>query len=111
MTRIQNPYDDLWNPSNPWSVMGRWGKAALGKPPARRAKRLHANTLVVMGGPNICLEPDRQLATWSTNLRGLTKGITRMRTTSLIRHCRPAGPPRRRRHHRGGLSDDLCGPR
>ncbi len=35
-------------------------------------------------------ELDRLIATWSTDLRGLTKGITRMRTTSLIRHCRPA---------------------
>src|SRR5262249_41466726 len=26
------------------------------------AKRLNPDTLVVMGGPNICLEPDRQLA-------------------------------------------------
>ena len=26
---------------------------------------------------------------WTTSLRGLTKGLTRMRTTSLIRRCRP----------------------
>ncbi len=31
------------------------------------------------------------LDVWTTSLRGLTKGVTRMRTTSLIRRCRPAG--------------------
>jgi radical SAM superfamily enzyme YgiQ (UPF0313 family) len=30
------------------------------------------------------------LDVWTTSLRGLTKGVTRMRTTSLIRRCRPA---------------------
>src|SRR5262247_616507 len=29
---------------------------------AKLAKRVRPETLVVMGGPNICLEPDRQLA-------------------------------------------------
>lgn len=42
-------------------------------------------------------EPAREieglLATWTTDVRGLTKGITRMRTTSLTRACRPADSP------------------
>jgi hypothetical protein len=40
--------------------------------------------------PDAVRELDGLIATWSTDLRGLTKGITRMRTTSLLRHCRPA---------------------
>jgi radical SAM superfamily enzyme YgiQ (UPF0313 family) len=42
------------------------------------------------------LEPEaaRELSglidVWTTSLRGLTKGVTRMRTTALIRRCRPA---------------------
>jgi radical SAM superfamily enzyme YgiQ (UPF0313 family) len=38
-------------------------------------------------------ELDGLIAVWTTSLRGLTKGVTRMRTTSLIRRCRPAGRP------------------
>jgi len=40
--------------------------------------------------PDAHRELDGLIATWSTDLRGLTKGITRMRTTSLIRRCLPA---------------------
>jgi radical SAM superfamily enzyme YgiQ (UPF0313 family) len=40
--------------------------------------------------PDAARELDGLITTWSTDLRGLTKGITRMRTTSLIRRCRPA---------------------
>jgi hypothetical protein len=36
-------------------------------------------------------ELERLIDVWTTSLRGLTKGITRMRTTSLIRSCRPLG--------------------
>ena len=36
-------------------------------------------------------ELDGLIAVWTLSLRGLTKGITRMRTTSLIRHCKPVG--------------------
>jgi len=40
--------------------------------------------------PDAARELDGLITTWSTDLRGLTKGITRMRTTSLIRRCRQA---------------------
>jgi radical SAM superfamily enzyme YgiQ (UPF0313 family) len=37
------------------------------------------------------VELEHLIDVWTTSLRGLTKGITRMRTTSLIRSCRPLG--------------------
>ena len=40
--------------------------------------------------PEAARELSALLDTWTTSLRGLTKGVTRMRTTSLIRRCRPA---------------------
>jgi hypothetical protein len=39
--------------------------------------------------PDAATELDHLTQVWTTSLRGLTKGITRMRTTSLIRRCRP----------------------
>ena len=35
------------------------------------------------------------LETWSSSLKGLTKGITRIRTTSLVRVPRTLDPPRK----------------
>jgi hypothetical protein len=40
--------------------------------------------------PEAARELSALLDTWTTSLRGLTKGVTRMRTTSLIRRCRPS---------------------
>jgi len=40
--------------------------------------------------PEAARELSALLDVWTTSLRGLTKGVTRMRTTSLIRRCRPA---------------------
>ena len=40
--------------------------------------------------PDAARELDGLIRVWTTTLRGLTKGVTRMRTTSLIRRCRPA---------------------
>ena len=37
------------------------------------------------------VELEHLIEVWTTSLRGLTKGITRMRTTSLIRNCRRLG--------------------
>jgi hypothetical protein len=39
--------------------------------------------------PDAARELDALLKVWTATLRGLTKGVTRMRTTSLIRQCRP----------------------
>ncbi len=40
--------------------------------------------------PEAARELEGLLQVWPTTLRGLTKGVTRMRTTSLIRRCRRA---------------------
>src|SRR5262249_22153781 len=40
--------------------------------------------------PDAAREPDGLLKVWTTSLKGLTKGVTRMRATAMIRHCRPA---------------------
>jgi radical SAM superfamily enzyme YgiQ (UPF0313 family) len=37
-------------------------------------------------------ELDGLITVWTLSLRGLTKGITRMRTTALVRGCRAVGP-------------------
>ncbi len=44
--------------------------------------------------PDAAREIDAFLKVWTTNLLGLSKGITRIRTTSLVRTCRPASPAR-----------------
>jgi hypothetical protein len=44
--------------------------------------------------PEAARELDGLIQVWTTGLRGLTKGVTRMRTTSLIRRCRPADDDR-----------------
>jgi radical SAM superfamily enzyme YgiQ (UPF0313 family) len=49
-----------------------------------------AQSFVFELAPDAARELDGLLRTWTTDLRGLTKGITRMRTTSLIRRCRQA---------------------
>lgn len=43
--------------------------------------------------PEAARELDGLIQVWTLSLRGLTKGVTRMRTTALIRECRPAGAP------------------
>jgi radical SAM superfamily enzyme YgiQ (UPF0313 family) len=47
--------------------------------------------------PESARELDGLIQVWTLSLRGLTKGVTRMRTTALIRECRPAGDARRDR--------------
>ena len=37
-------------------------------------------------------EIEALLQTWTASLVGLTKGVTRIRTTSLLRRCRRIGP-------------------
>jgi radical SAM superfamily enzyme YgiQ (UPF0313 family) len=44
--------------------------------------------------PEAARELDGLIQVWTLSLRGLTKGVTRMRTTALIRGCRPADTPR-----------------
>ena len=44
--------------------------------------------------PEAARELDGLIRVWSTSLRGLTKGVTRMRSTALIRQCRPAAADR-----------------
>ena len=44
--------------------------------------------------PEATRELDGLIRVWSTSLRGLTKGVTRMRSTALIRQCRPAAADR-----------------
>lgn len=66
-----------------WIAAGMPRNAAAFRLPRPRA-------FVFELAPDAARELDGLLATWSTDLRGLTKGITRLRTTSLIRRCRPA---------------------
>jgi radical SAM superfamily enzyme YgiQ (UPF0313 family) len=64
---------------------------AAGMPHDASAFRLaRPQTFVFEVAPDAARELDGLLTTWSTNLRALTKGITRMRTTTLTRHCRLA---------------------
>ena len=49
-------------------------------------------TFVFALRPDAARELDDLLRVWSTNLLGLSKGITRVRTTSLIRGCYPTEP-------------------
>ncbi len=65
------------------------GWLAAGMPRDARAFRLaEPREFVFDLAPDAARELDALLKVWTATLRGLTKGVTRMRTTSLIRQCR-----------------------
>jgi radical SAM superfamily enzyme YgiQ (UPF0313 family) len=67
------------------------GWIAAGMPTDVEAFRLDGRREFVFDlDPEAARELSGLLDVWTTSLRGLTKGVTRMRTTSLIRRCRPA---------------------
>jgi len=67
------------------------GWIAAGKPHDTAPFRLPAPRAFVFAlAPDAARQLDGLITTWSTDLRGLTKGITRLRTTALIRNCQPA---------------------
>jgi radical SAM superfamily enzyme YgiQ (UPF0313 family) len=72
---------------------------SAGMPRDARPFRLpQARSFVFELSSDAATELAHLLQVWGTSLRGLTKGITRLRTTSLIRCCRPdAGHPIRER--------------
>jgi hypothetical protein len=72
------------------------GWIAAGMPRDPSAYRLpRPGAFVFELGADAAREIDALLTTWSTDLRGLTKGITRLRTTALVRRCRALAEPER----------------
>jgi hypothetical protein len=67
------------------------GWIAAGMPTDVAAYRLDGRREFIFDlDPEAARELSGLLDVWTTSLRGLTKGVTRMRTTSLIRRCRAA---------------------